>query len=140
MSAPAPKSGSKSQAVSPDPLSAHIQDWPFAQDTKEATRKRIESLKADAPGAARARSSPLKGGRAASAGPEAEARGPKRLSQIKVDPSIAKSIGGLKIPASSVQPKAAQSQSTPAILDLFGDSEPQQQAAAPPAASVSCSP
>ncbi len=104
------------------------------QDTKEATRKRIESLKAESPGQ-RARSSPLKGGRAAGAGTEAEVRGPKRLSQIKVDPSIAKSLLVPTPAAPPSQPKPAEASSAAPILDLFGDSQPQ--ATAPPAAAVS---
>jgi hypothetical protein len=126
-------------------LLPHWVRWSFlylggSQDTKEATRKRIESLKAskgaDAP-AGRARSSPLKGGRAAGGGGDGEVRGPKRLSQVKVDPSIAKSLGMPARAASAGQPKTADTAAAP-ILDLFGDSQPQVSAppAAPPSATV----
>jgi len=67
-------------------------------------------------------------------------RGPKRLSQVKVDPSIARSLVVPKFAASG-QPRAADPQppSAAPILDLFGDSGPQPQASVAPAASVGSS-
>ena len=100
------------------------------QDSKQATRKRIESLKKssdDSPGR-KARASPFKASKPPGA-VEAEQKAPKKLSQIKVDPSIAKSLAGLSrgpSPAPGPTSSAVASQ-TPAatdMLDLLGNEAP----------------
>ncbi len=106
----------------------------LTQDSKQATRKRIESLKKEHPGSPgrKPRAGPFKQSNAAA---EAEARGPKKLSQIKVDPSIAKSLGvpsrGSSPAPSAASAAASKSQNPSDMLDLFGDST--GDAAAPPA-------
>ena len=115
------------------------------QDSKAATKKRIETLKKAEPGSPgrKPRAGPFKQANAAA---EAEARAPKKLSQIKVDPSIAKSLG---VPSrgSSPAPSAAsaapsRSQTPTEMLDLLGDST--SEAAAPsaqaPQVTPSCRP
>ena len=101
------------------------------QDSKQATQKRIESLKkADT-------SSPRRKPRAGALKPpggEADARVPKKLSQVKVDPSIAKSLGGPSrgpSPAPSAASGPSQKQPTADVLDLFSDSDPAAPSAQP---------
>lgn len=100
------------------------------QDSKQATQKRMESLKKAEPGSP---SRKPRAGALKQAAAEAEARGPKKLSQIKVDPSIAKSLG---VPSRGPSPAPSAASAAPSkgqnpteMLDLFGDST--SEAAAP---------
>ncbi|CAL8467709.1 g7247 [Coccomyxa elongata] len=100
------------------------------KDPKEATRERIERLKRegvvdpDDPGAIPpARTPALKPGRIAVSEAKAEEpRGPKKLSDVKVNPSIAASLGQLPVPAAGSTNSttlAAQSTPAPAAADLL---------------------
>ena len=109
------------------------------QDSKAATKKRIESLKkveSGSPGR-KPRAGAFKQANAAA---EAEARAPKKLSQIKVDPSIAKSLGvpsrGPSPAPSAASAAPSRSQTPSEMLDLFGDSTSEAAAPAPQNAQV----
>lgn len=96
------------------------------QGPKEATRKQSQSLKKSAPESP-GRKPRVGAFNKANAAAEAEARGPKKLSQVKVDPNIAKSLG---VPSRGTSPAptntsaASQNQDASAVLDLFADSQP----------------